>query len=106
METNENKSILVLYYLKQPAVNLYYFKKSRQWDSLDAATTSIGSNVLKKNIFIKTVCYLNNHWTKSRHVCTDFNVFSTLTPNMDMKFKKSETVKFDLSISDVRVQKR
>ena len=35
-----------------------------------------------------TTSYLKNHWTKHRLVCTHFDAFFMLIPNMDMKVKK------------------
>ena len=34
--------------------------------------------------------YLKNHWTKHRLVCTHFNAFSMLIPNMGIFFNNSE----------------
>ncbi len=35
-------------------------------------------------------CYLKNHWTKHGHVCTHFDAFSMLIPNMDMTRNNSK----------------
>ena len=39
-----------------------------------------------RKIYGNTNYYLKNHWTKCGHVCTYFNAFSMLIPNMDIIF--------------------
>ncbi len=43
--------------------------------------------------------YLKNHWTKHMLVCTHFDAFCMLIPNMDIKFKNSEIFKNFVKIS-------
>ena len=38
---------------------------------------------------MKKMGHFKNHLTKHRHVCTHFDAFSKLIPNMDMNFNNS-----------------
>ena len=50
------------------------------------AAFSFNTEKLKfENISQKSRCYLKNHWTNTRLVCTHFNAFSTLHPNIIMR---------------------
>ncbi len=37
------------------------------------------------HVHINSICYLKNHWSKHRLVCTHFDAFFILIPNMAMK---------------------
>ena len=45
-------------------------------------------------LFMIIIGYLKNHWTKHRLVCTHFDAFSMLNPNMDMICDISEIFEF------------
>ncbi len=49
-------------------------------------------------VYENTTGYLKNHWTKRRHVCTHFDAFSMLIPNMDEKYNNSFFFKFQTNL--------
>ncbi len=44
-------------------------------------------------VYVNTTGYLKNHWTKHRLVCTHFDAFSMLIPNMGAKCNNFEIFK-------------
>ena len=75
---------------------LHYFFNNFIWE-LGFNHTLQSSHLLHISMEICLICenitgYLKNHWAKQRHVCTHFDAFPTLVPNMDMKYTISDLV--------------
>ncbi len=78
---------------RQPLSIIKYLAYIIMCDVFDKAVLALTTQVSMKVdvLFMKIqIGYLKNHWTKHRLVCTHFDSFFMLIPNMVTKFNKSE----------------